>query len=126
MDSKEYAAAMAVIELLKGNQELEASAAAREYQASQEAFRYKRNKKDQEERYKVVDEKSTDTTQFQSLTQRVGQVNKDWSLDEINVLKEDLNKGLGDIRKSADWYEEYEVMYNSLSHTLDNRIAHNQ
>ena len=126
MDSKEYAAAMAVIELLKGDQQLEAASAAREFQASQEAFRYKRNKKDQEERYKVVDEKSTDNTQFQSLTQRVGQVNKDWSVEEINTLKEDLNKGLADVRSDADWYDEYEVMYNSLHHTLDNRIKHNQ
>tara|TARA_Y100001963_G_scaffold68502_2_gene95484 strand:+ start:12744 stop:15101 length:2358 start_codon:yes stop_codon:yes gene_type:complete len=126
MDSKQYAAAMAVIELLKNEQAIGQTQVDRDWAAAQENFRYERNKADLEARQELVNERQNDNLLFTSLNQRVGQVDKDWTKAQINELKLDINKGKGKVSKDADHYEEFDIMYNSLTNLLDSKLEQNQ
>ena len=126
MDSKEYAAAMAVLELFKSNQEFDQKMATMEAASIQEQERYNRNLKDTKLRQEKVDKRTEDNALYSSLNQRVGQVDKNWTTQSLTDLQTDITAAKNDLNKSDSHYDEFEIMYSSLDNLLANKISHNK
>ena len=83
MDSKQYMLAMAVLDSLKANQQTKKELNQFEMRVAENERVYQRNKKDQEAIRDENRRKNDDNVLFRSLNTRVGQVNKDWTVEMI-------------------------------------------
>ena len=121
MDSKQYMLAMAVLDSLKANQQTKKELNQFEMKVAENERVYQRNKKDQEAIRNENRRKNDDNALFRSLNTRVGQVNKDWTNDMIGSLKKDIDSAKGMLDSNTTHFDEYEVMYESLSNNLSNQ-----